>query len=505
MDLLSSSNLIRPLGIAENHFLEVLLSNFSLSRKGLGSELNVQFNNDTPAIWTRTAKYEVQKMIPDFECKSLEYQMRLDAFLLKSEGDAYHFNDADFPFRYASGGTLPILRINKKEYYCLFYRTISPIGWNIANGGCDNRIELLNPVDAIERELREELIIVDLKKSQRYSFADDVNKPLDHPKFAVARRYWKERFSQLDFSLLKEFPVTLKWLDGPDYLTVQMAENDPLTIKGCFLNINAEDFGIEVDKIAKINLDEDAILLDGEIIGNQLVNVVIGLFDVNKLNSEVSVGKTEFFPDYFFWDTKRYDVGELTHIINDRFIPYIDSLLETQEKKQYELADKKFNLCPITRRIIKRYISQETSAPLLGHGPFDVFISFGREDTINAQIVFEFLRQNHINSFFSRETIGNPDFHRAIDDALDSVKCLIAVGTSPGNLRRPWVEYECRAFHNNKLSGLNPDAKIISFISGFKPLYLPLPLRSYQAIEYDPLNMDAGLKELAMRVLYQSN
>jgi hypothetical protein len=500
MDMFSSSKLIRPLGIAENHFLEVLISNFSLIRKGQGSELNIMFNDDTPAIWTREAKYDVKKMIPDFELKASEYQERMDAFLLKSEGDTYYFDDPDFPFRYASGGTLPVLRINRKEYYCLFYREISPIGWNIANGGCDNRIELLNPIDAIERELREELIIVDLEKRRRYSFAGDIGKPLDHPQFAVARRYWKKRFNRLDFTLLEEFPITLKWLGGPDYLTVQMANNDLRTIKGCFLNINADDFGIEVDKIAKINLDENAILLDGETRGDQLVNRVIGLFEVNRLNQDIIEGKTEFFPDYFFWDTKQYDVTELTHITNDHFLSYIATLNTPQEIKHYELCDKKFNLCPVTRRIIKRYISLDTAIPLIGHGPYDVFISFGGEDIISAQKVFEFFRQKCIKPFFSSETLGDPDYHRAIDDALDSVKCLVAVGTNPDNLRRPYVEYECRVFHNNMLSGLNPNAKIISFISGFKPLYLPLPLRSYQAIVYDPLNMDAGLEKLAMRV-----
>jgi hypothetical protein len=46
-----------------------------------------------------------------------------------------HFKDPLFPFRYASGGVLPILRIGRKEFFCFFYRDIDPVGWNIANGG----------------------------------------------------------------------------------------------------------------------------------------------------------------------------------------------------------------------------------------------------------------------------------------------------------------------------------------------------------------------------------
>jgi len=43
------------------------------------------------------------------------------------------------------------VRIKEEEYYCLFYRDIFPVGWNIANGGSDNNEELLNPLLTIER------------------------------------------------------------------------------------------------------------------------------------------------------------------------------------------------------------------------------------------------------------------------------------------------------------------------------------------------------------------
>lgn len=67
--------------------------------------------------------------------------------------NSFLHNDENFPFRYASGGTLPILRMEGQGYYCFFYRDIFPIGWNIANGGCCTREELLNPQMTIEREL----------------------------------------------------------------------------------------------------------------------------------------------------------------------------------------------------------------------------------------------------------------------------------------------------------------------------------------------------------------
>ena len=211
---------------------------------------------------------------------------------------------------------MPILRIGSNEYYSLFYRSIFPIGWNIANGGCDNRFELLNPPDTIERELREELMIVDVTQKRRYVFAGDEEKPFDHPSFAAARRFWETNPILKDFVSFEETPILLKWLQGPDCLTVQHGDNEARTIKDCFLNINAEDFGIELDKVAKIHLDENAILLSGETIGNTLENAVVGLFEVNRLNRELIEGKGEYFPDYFFYDAKHWEVEKLQEQIS---------------------------------------------------------------------------------------------------------------------------------------------------------------------------------------------
>ena len=46
----SDDRFIRPLYLAENHFLELLLTWFTMQRTGKGTELQVSFNNDTDAI-----------------------------------------------------------------------------------------------------------------------------------------------------------------------------------------------------------------------------------------------------------------------------------------------------------------------------------------------------------------------------------------------------------------------------------------------------------------------
>jgi hypothetical protein len=492
---LFSSDLVRPLETAENHFLEVLVSQFSICRRGQGSELSLCFDSNIPAIWTRHAKGDVKRMIPEFARKAAIYQNDLDAFLLKSEGDSYDFNDSLFPFRYASGGTLPIMRIGEKEYYCLLYRDIFPVGWNIANGGCDNKNELLNPVDTIERELREELIVADPKSKKRYAFEADAGKPLDRAEFAVARRYWQEHFGS-DLPIFDEIIIPLKWLEGPDFVTVRYASDEPQTHAGIFLNINAEDYGIEVDKIAKINFDEDAILCDGEVIGDRLVNAPVGLFGVDRLNREVADERTEFLPDYFFYNARRYEGRHLERVITRDFLPYIDSLRTQVEIDAHRSTEKKFDLCPVTRRIIKRYLAIQSPAPVVPFGHFDVFISFAKEDRRIARAVFEFLRQKKIKIFLSEETVNHPDFLRAIDNALDKAECLVVVGTSVNNLRKPSVEYEWRSFCNDILNRRKTDTRVVSFISGFSPLDLPRPLRVNEAIVFDPERLRIGLRKL---------
>jgi len=251
---------IRPLHLAENHFLELLLTRFALRRTGKGTELQVSFDDDTAAITLRQAKHAVLGGIDDFPAKSAALQKQLDAFLIEQQGSEFTHDDPGFPFRYISGGTLPIMRLGEEEYYCLFYRDIFPVGWNIANGGTDSRGELLNPEETIRRELREELVIINLHQGIRYVFKDDYGKRLELPEFEVARRIWQKRFKHLDFESFDERELAVKFLEGPDSLRIKCGD-ELRTVPGCFLNINAVDFGIEIDRVGKLHgLDKEVTL-----------------------------------------------------------------------------------------------------------------------------------------------------------------------------------------------------------------------------------------------------
>jgi hypothetical protein len=478
--------LVQPLRLAESEFLQVLLDRFTLERHGRGTRLSVDFDDDTPAISLRQAKTAIRLATRDFARRAQRYQDELDAFLLRRAGRRYEFRDPSFRFRYVSGGSLPVIRMGSREYYCLFYRDVPPIGWNIANGGSDSRQELLDPLLIVERELREELIVVDLRHRRRYAFAADVGKPLEHTAFMAARRLWDKRARTLDVSRFEEWQIPLKWIDGPDTLHVRQARGRPHVVERCFLNVNAEDFGIEIDRIAKMKVGDDVILCDGELIGDRLVNAVVGLFEVQRFDASFAGGATEFVPDFFFYDGTRYESHHLSEKIS-RCIAELGPWRSSEEAAAYRRLADRFDLCPVTRRIVARYLSmeQQSTVELRSHGTsvspssgrWDIFISFASEDVALARKVYERLRRTSSGRvFFSEETLRHSEFGRIIDQALESASCLVAVGTSAQHLQKPWVDYEWRSFHQDILSGRKPDATLCAFVSDVQDEDLPRPL-----------------------------
>ena len=503
MNLLDT-DLIQPLHLAENDLLQVLLSKFSLTRNGAGVQLEVRFDEQAPTIWSRKAKSYLHENMEDFSRKAKRYQKKLDEFLVQKKRASYKFKDDKFLFRYGNGGTLPVIRMEKNDYYCLFYRDVYPVGWNIANGGCDSRDELLNPLETVERELREELIIIDPVNKRHYVFEANEGRRLEHPDFAVAWQLWQPRFRELGFQNFEEWQIPLKWLEGPDTLEVRFGTDDLATVKGCCININAEDFGIEIDRVAKLNVDENIILCDGEILRQQtqqLLNRPVALFEVEKFNRALSDGARKFIPDCIFYSAERYGSEALP-----RLFETLLQIRTKKERRQFEATEYKFDLCPVTRRIIQRYLDLETGERKSvhkslsgGHTPYDVFLSFASEDRELAKKVYEYLHKKASKRvFFSDETQHQAEFGREIDDALDSAGCLIVVGSSVDHLMKGWVDYEWRSFHEDILSGKKPKhVQLLSFISGVSPLDLPGPLRHRKAIVFELATLDAKLRELA--------
>ncbi|MFY9823161.1 MAG: toll/interleukin-1 receptor domain-containing protein [Thermoanaerobaculia bacterium] len=354
---------VLPLHVAEDTFLQVLLSQFSIHRsrkkEGEGFEISVFVDDNTPTIWSGKAKTYLKSMLP--EKRRRQYQTALDNFLLHGQGaDDYPFDDPEFVFRFASGGTLPVITFsdNPVPYYCLFFRDEYPVGWNIANGGCDTRAELIDPMETIDRELREELIIADLGASTRYVLLPKTRKSADYPAHAVARRLWARKCPDKNVAALKVEGLKMEWVNGPDSLRIQIGEGRSVRRQGFFLNINGEDFGIEFDKIARIELPSRATLFDGEIDDGVLVNRPIGLFSVDRFNGLLKEGAQAFLPDFIFYGAERYDANHLDYIVKEHFMRHLESFraeAKVEYLKDQIRENKQYGLCPVTMRIATRF------------------------------------------------------------------------------------------------------------------------------------------------------
>ena len=171
---------VRPLATAENQFLQVLVDRFQILRKGHGFELQVAFSDESPSIWLRDAKRQLRATLRH---RHTPVQRQIDEFIASNE-EVLNYNDPSFPFRLGNGGTLPVVRTKGTDYYCLFYRDSHPTGWNIANGGANTRHDVLHPDAIVERELREELIIVEPERKRWYVFDWHDARLRDHPDFA---------------------------------------------------------------------------------------------------------------------------------------------------------------------------------------------------------------------------------------------------------------------------------------------------------------------------------
>ncbi|MFZ4524132.1 MAG: toll/interleukin-1 receptor domain-containing protein [Chlorobium sp.] len=498
MDKQVKKSWIRPLNETANYFLQVLVDSISLKRKRCenGASMTVTFDSDAQTIWNRRGKDEIrERVISDYSLQWPKIAENLEAFFFGNSGLANcDLPNKTFPFRFCSGGALPLITIGDKQYYRLHWRDIHPVGWNIVNGGSDNLLEMLDPQRIIYRELLEELLIFDINGSDWRRLTPQIEDGpawLENPREGEVLRLWKIRFLQngMKYNSIRQERLALGWTLGPDDLKVTFVDQKKNVVLhgealNVFLNVNAEDFGIEVDCVVQLELPETAVICDGELLEGILLNSAIGLFEVQAMHRALREGKTEFKPDILFHGGRRYDDSDLLHVIS-LFLSEKsrNGLLRDPEKKQFEEAKRQkleFNLCPVSRNILRRV------APLMKpvtpeDNPLDVFISFASEDEEHAQVVYDFLRNNlNINVFFSPEH-RRSDFTNEIFKAITHARSMIVVCSRPEHLHKNWVNYEYTEFFRKKMNV--PDKTMFTVLIDLpKDTPLPDPLGHFQAI-----------------------
>lgn len=320
---------IRPLKLFNPDFVQVLLTRFVLRHHRNGTRLDVSFDENSPTVASVQGKEALRESMKEAWARSGDYGERIEAVISGSRREL-RFTDHQFPFRYVSGGTLPILRLAEEEFYVLFLRDIFPIGWNIANGGSESLLELLQPWRIIDREFREELIIASPENGRVYSFPHFPGTS-DEGISEKARQIWGGKSRMWRHEPL-DLPIF--WIDGPDSVCVRYQGGDAECSDGYFLNINAEDFGIEVDRIARIRLDEDVAMFDGELQGRsgKLVNRVIGLFRTDKVHRLITSKRWRALkPDRFFFNGEGYKGADFDRVVENYFLPHLRGFREDRQ------------------------------------------------------------------------------------------------------------------------------------------------------------------------------
>lgn len=182
-------------------------------------------------------------------------------------------------------------------------------------------------------------------------------------------------------------------------------------------------------------------------------------------------------------------------------------------RPEWEAAQYKFGLCPVTRNLIRRFLLLEQEEPNEARsaevapspagmssspGIPEVFLSFASEDLPLAQQVFTFLRRSGRQVFFSHETLNQTNFGDAIDNALAAAKSLVVVGTESERFFKPWVRYEWQSFHNDILSRRKPwETPLITLAA--KPAdrnALPRPLAFREVVECDPTSPSPAIQRV---------
>jgi hypothetical protein len=380
------AGLVLPLGEADTHFLQVLLyapGACVLQRTAGGAvELSVVFDDSAACIRRRQAKSALQETIDGFGDKAARRQQLIDDVLYGDSG-VVDVAGGELPFRFANGGVLPIVAMNDRQYYVLFYRETAPVGWNIANGASDSSHELWHPDGIIEREFGEELAAVD-RGSRTWYAVSGPRGGIDRSETDHLKSLWSRLFErgadsnagaggiangtwqrgELAGFMTKRLPVAP--LPGPDSLRLQPPSGAPLVTSGIFLNISAADCSIELDRIVIIPFDERLLLLDGEILDGVVLNRPIGLFPVEAFDAGGHwLHQREFFPERLF----HFGAAEVSSPDGCRLVcaRHIERLVRTglatkEQKRSWDAHPRRFDLCPVTRGIIRRHRASATAA-----------------------------------------------------------------------------------------------------------------------------------------------
>ncbi len=490
---------ILPLGERWFGMLQVLLPEFTLTKESTGLLLELDIHDGLNSLVDAAGKRAVFRQMGVGGGRARDaLRAELEEFFQKSRLRSCSFQTEDCPLRYGNGGALPVVRIGSETYFCLFYRDAFPVGWNLANGASDSVEEMGEPQRILHREFGEELLIVDHEEKRLYVFDTQAsNGPRGVQ--AVSLREWGKQCVGGPLDQYEYRPTPLKWFFGPDRVIVRV-RGERHSSDGYFVNVTPEDNAIECDRIALVNLKGSPVFFDGELMERQRLNRPVGLFKATSFEGRLDC--RSFRPDLLFHDLSKKDPADLERVVAE-YRMRVPEHSEDNVRAYKEAADRNldFDLCPITRAMIRRYqqwmqrqkVVVEESTPRrdapAAMEKCEIFISYHSVDETIARCLFDFLerRGRRGRVFLGSESLprlGESDFASTIQGALDSATLMIVIGTRPEHFDSGWVGAEWRAFFNEIHSKRKAKGQLFVFAGGVEVGQLPLFLRSHQIIPY---------------------
>jgi hypothetical protein len=118
---------------------------------------------------------------------------------------------------------------------------------------------------------------------------------------------------------------------------------------------------------------------------------------------------------------------------------------------------------------------------------FDIFLSCDHRDYNKAKKIYEYLKESSCSVFFADKSLrilGDTDYRKVIDNALDLCNHLIVYTSKPEHTESAWVEYEWGSFCNEKRSGRKSGNLIVIIDNEINIGSLPYALRNTQVISH---------------------
>jgi hypothetical protein len=270
-------------------FVSILLTNNIIIESFLKENkkkirLNVDLCNQSYGIYNNYGKQFLNKTFftNDFFKRCFDTTNDINIFLSKNEPGANICIDGAYtPFRWASGGVLPIAHWNNRDWYVLFFRDVPPVGWNIANGASGSKDEYKDLYQLIYREFSEELILLNREpqvndpfiiKQKSFHLPGPLPEPLStklqNKEFFIAHANLRKNHDNL--SIIEMDGPKIRNIETPFELKVKyhapnLKDKIESVKENIIFTINPTEFGIEIIHLIGFDMEKEDYLLDGEI------------------------------------------------------------------------------------------------------------------------------------------------------------------------------------------------------------------------------------------------